>query len=97
MKDRLDLFTCTHSGVCTAYEGKAKQSKTNDVYQLRKYWDGCIHDGIAITDGVLVAAKHNDDVRALVAYINTQSGEDGRLYHFRLETWAALGIDISAA
>ena len=97
MKDRLDLFTCTHSGISTAYEGKAKQSKTNDVYQLRKYWDGCIHDGIAITDGVLVAAKHNDDVRALVAYLNTQVGEDGRPYHFRLVTWLELGIDPAAA
>ena len=97
VKDRLDLFTCTRNGVITAYEGKAKATKTADAYQLRRYWDGCVHDGIALTDGVLVGARHNDDVRALIAYLNTQVGEDGRPYRFRLATWADLGIDASSA
>lgn len=97
VRDRLDLFTSAVDGTVTAYEGKAKTTKTADVYQLRRYWDGCVRDGIAVTDGVLVGSKHNDDVRALVAYLNTQIGEDGRPYRFRLATWAELGIDVSAA
>ena len=72
-KDRLDLFVATDDGLVCAYEGKAKNTKSADVYQLRRYWDGCVHDGIVITDGVLIGSKHNDEVRALVAYINTQT------------------------
>lgn len=97
VRDRLDLFTCTRDGRSTAYEGKAKNTKTADVYQLRRYWDGCVRDGIAVTEGVLVASKHNKDVRSLVAYLNTQLGEDGRPYHITLATWDDYGIDVSAA
>ena len=96
-KDRLDLFTCTCGGTVTAYEGKAKSTKTADVYQLRRYWDGCVHDGIAVTNGILIGTKHNKDVRSLVAYLNTQVAEDGRPYHITLATWADFGIDVSAA
>ena len=95
-KDRIDLFAATDDGAVCAFEGKAKNTKSADIYQLRRYWDGCVHDGINITDGVLIGSKHNDEVRALVAYINTQTGEDGRPYRFRLATWAEYGIDVSA-
>ena len=95
-KDRVDLFVANDDGVVCAFEGKAKNTKSADIYQLRRYWDGCVHDGINITDGVLIGSKHNDEVRALVAYINTQVGEDGRPYRFHLATWAEYGIDVSA-
>ena len=96
-KDRIDLFTCTKSGIATVYEGKARRTRTDDVYQTRRCWDGAVHDGLTVTDAVLVGTNHPPEVHALVRYLNEQFGEDGRPYRIRLETWASLGIDISKA
>lgn len=93
LNERVDLLTCQDNKI-TIYEGKVKATSTNDLYQLRKYWDGCVLDGIPPEDGVLIAARHPKDVQKLVDFLNSQTGSDDRPYRLRLTTWKDEGISV---
>lgn len=86
-----DLFVSSTEGV-TLYEAKAGGSKAEDLYQLRMYHDGCIADDMEVREAVLIARRHPDTVRALLAELNRQKDKKGRPYHFALSTWDEEGI-----
>ena len=86
-----DLFVSTTEGV-TLFEAKAGGSKAEDLYQLRMYHDGCVADDMEVREAVLIAQRHPDTVRALLAELNRQKDKKGRLYHFALTTWDEEGI-----
>lgn len=93
INDPLDLFTC-RNGEVTIYEGKAGNTKTDDVFQLMRYWHGCIEDGTPAEAGVLIAGQHPENVLKMLKYINRLSGPDGRRYNFRVETWTEHGVTL---
>lgn len=86
-----DLFVSTTEGV-TLFEAKAGGSKAEDLYQLRMYHDGCVADDMEVREAVLIAQRHPDTVKALLAELNRQKDKKGRPYHFALTTWDEEGI-----
>ena len=86
-----DLFVSSTEGV-TLFEAKAGGSKAEDLYQLRMYHDGCVADDMEVREAVLIARRHPDTVRALLAELNRQKDKKGRPYHFALSTWDEEGI-----
>ena len=86
-----DLFVSSTEGV-TLFEAKAGGSKAEDLYQLRMYHDGCVADDMEVREAVLIAQRHPDTVKALLAELNRQKDKKGRLYHFALSTWDEEGI-----
>ena len=86
-----DLFVSSMEGV-TLYEAKAGGSKAEDVYQLRMYHDGCIADDMEVREAVLIAQRHPETVKALLAELNRQNDKKGNPYHFALSTWEEEGI-----
>ena len=91
LKIKSDLFVSSTEGI-TLYEAKAGGSKAEDLYQLRMYHDGCVADGMEVREAVLIAQRHPDTVRALLAELNSQKDKNGRPYHFVLSTWDEEGI-----
>ena len=91
LKIKSDLFVSSTDGIVLV-EAKAGGSKAEDLYQLRMYHDGCIADGMEVREAVLIAQRHPDTVRALLAELNSQKDKKGRLYHFVLSTWDEEGI-----
>ena len=89
-----DLFVNTADGA-EVYEAKLNKSNYQNLNQLRLYWDGCAVDGIALKEGVLIAAKHDNKVSRLMEDMNRWTDPTGRRYHFRLVTWEEQGIDAS--
>ena len=45
-----------------------------------------------VREAVLIARRHPDTVRALLAELNRQKDKKGRPYHFALSTWDEEGI-----
>ena len=88
---KADLFVSNSGGV-TLYEAKAGGSKAEDVYQLRMYHDGCIADDMEVREAVLIAQRHPETVKALLAELNRQNDKKGNPYHFALSTWEEEGI-----
>lgn len=86
-----DLFVSSTEGV-TLFEAKAGGSEAEDLYQLRMYHDGCVADDMEVREAVLIAQRHPDTVRALLAELNRQKDKKGSLYHFALPTWDEEGI-----
>ena len=86
-----DLFVSSTEGV-TLFEAKAGGSKAEDMYQLRMYHDGCVADDMEVREAVLIAQRHPDTVKALLAELNRQKDKKGRPYHFALTTWDEEGI-----
>ena len=86
-----DLFVSSTEGV-TLFEAKAGGSKAEDLYQLRMYHDGCVADDMEVREAVLIAQRHPDTVKALLAELNRQKDKKGRPYHFALTTWDEQGI-----
>lgn len=94
LNERMDLMTVRNNEI-TIYEGKARNTKAVDVYQLRMYWDACVQDKIPPKEGILIAPHHPREVQILLEHMNTISGPDGRLYNFRLTTWMDENISIA--
>lgn len=88
---KADLFVTNTEGV-TLYEGKAGGSKAENLYQLMMYYDGCIADGMAMHEAVLIAHHHPQTVKDLLSVLNRQKDQKGNPYHFVLTTWAEEGI-----
>ena len=42
----------------------------DNLSQLRMHWDGCAMDGTPLDEGVLIAARHPAEVRALIEQMN---------------------------
>ena len=82
----------SNSGGVTLYEAKGGGSKAEDVYQLRMYHDGCIADDMEVREAVLIAQRHPETVKALLAELNRQNDKKGNPYHFALSTWEEEGI-----
>lgn len=95
LRTKIDLFLSREDGV-SIYEAKANASKAENLYQLRLYWDGCSADGRPADVGILIAYRHPDEVKRLVAELNRQTDPTGLPYNFRLVTWADEGIDPDA-
>ncbi|MBE5910964.1 ATP-binding protein [Pseudobutyrivibrio sp.] len=89
---RIDLYECTISGDVNIYEGKYNKTDSQDVYQLKMYWDGLINDGTTPTCGILVADEHPEWVIKLVSEINKQLDSNGNNYNFVTDTWKNLGV-----
>ena len=45
-----------------------------------------------VREAVLIAQRHPDTVKALLAELNRQKDKKGRPYHFALTTWDEDGI-----
>ena len=91
LRSKIDLFVSKADGV-TIYEAKAKNTKGEDLYQLRLYADGCAMDGIPVGESVLIGEHHPKEVRGLAKQLNTQCDPTGKPYRFVLRTWAEEGI-----
>ena len=91
LQERIDLLVCRR-GKVSIYEGKARNAKGEDLYQLMKSWNGCIVDGVPAEEGILIAKVHTDSARQMLAHARELTGLDGRPYNFRLVTWADEGI-----
>ena len=88
---KADLFVSNSGGV-TLFEAKAGGSKAEDLYQLLMYHDGCIADDMEVREAVLIAQRHPETVKALLAELNRQNDKKGNPYHFALSTWEEEGI-----
>lgn len=75
------------TGGMTIYEAKAKNTKAEDLYQLRLYADGCAMDGMPAKESVLIGARHPQEVCSLAEQLNSQAP-----YHFVLRTWTEEGV-----
>lgn len=91
LNERIDMLTC-RGGKVTVYEGKACNTKGDDLYQLMKNWNGCIVDGVPAEEGILIARSHPDSVQQMLPLVRELTGLDGRPYNLRLVTWAEEGI-----
>lgn len=91
LRGKIDLLVSKTGGM-TIYEAKAKNTKAEDLYQLRLYTDGCAMDGIPAQESVLIGAHHPQEVCNLLRQLNTQKDPTGRPYHFVLRTWEEEGI-----
>ena len=80
------------TGGMTIYEAKAKNTKAEDLYQLRLYADGCAMDGMPAKESVLIGARHPKEVCSLAEQLNSQCDPTGEPYHFILKTWAEEGV-----
>ena len=89
---RIDLYERTTSGDINVYEGKCHKTDSQDVYQLKMYWDGLISDGITPTCGILVADEHPVWVVNLLNQINTLTDANGNHYNFVTDTWKGLAV-----
>ena len=89
---RIDLYERTLSGDVNIYEGKYNKTDSQDVYQLKMYWDGLINDHITPTCGILVADEHPSWVINLINEINKLTDSNGRHYNFVTDTWENLGV-----
>ena len=88
---QIDLLVSKTDGM-TIYEAKAKNTKAEDLYQLRLYADGCAMDGVPAKESVLIGARHPKEVCSLAEQLNSQCDPTGAPYHFVLRTWAEEGI-----
>ena len=88
---QIDLLVSKTGGM-TIYEAKAKNTKAEDLYQLRLYADGCAMDGMPAKESVLIGARHPQEVCSLVEQLNSQCDPTGEPYHFILKTWAEEGV-----
>ena len=86
-----DLFVSRGEKV-TRYECKANRTTCLNAYQLRMYWDGCVHDGIHVEEGILIAKNHPREVNRLIKILNQLSGPDGRPYNFCTKAWEEEGV-----
>ena len=75
-----------------AEAGVLRVSTEKNLYQLRMYHDGCVADDMEVREAVLIAQRHPDTVKALLAELNRQKDKKGRPYHFALTTWDEEGI-----
>lgn len=75
------------------YEGKKDRTTVQDVYQLKMYWDGAVMDGLAPTEGVLVATSHPDSVLTMIEHMNQMKDVKGGAYSFKAKTWKEEGLD----
>ncbi len=91
IKGRIDLFTSGEMGV-SIYEAKVRHTKEDCVYQLRRYWDLAVADGITVNRGILVACSHPEEVRSMVEFVNSLHDPAGRPYNIMLRTWREEGI-----
>lgn len=91
LQGKIDLLVSKTCGV-TIYEAKARNTKAEDLYQLRLYTDDCAMDGVPAKESVLIAARHPQEVYALAKQLNTQTDPTGAPYRFVLRTWADEGI-----
>ena len=91
LQGKIDLLVSKTGGM-TIYEAKAKNTKAEDLYQLRLYTDGCAMDGVPAKESVLIGARHPREVCSLAEQLNSQCDPTGEPYHFILKTWAEEGI-----
>ena len=91
LQGKIDLLVSKTGGM-TIYEAKAKNTKAEDLYQLRLYTDGCAMDGMPAKESVLIGARHPQEVRNLVKQLNTQTDPTGVPYNFVLQTWEEEGV-----
>lgn len=85
-KIRIDLYVSCN-GNTIIYEGKKDKTTVKDIYQLLMYWDGCVMDGNAPTEGVLISSVHPESVKKIVPIINEQEDANGNKYNIKLKTW----------
>ena len=85
-KMKADLLLSTVDTV-QVYEAKAGSTKAQDVHQLRASWDGLLDDGIEVTEGLLIAARHPEETLEMLAYMTELTDPAGRPYNFRPVTW----------
>lgn len=88
----IDLYIHYQKSVII-YEGKRDQTSVQDVYQLKMYWDGAALDGIQPTQGILIASKHPESVKKLIALVNDLKDFNGKNYNFIHKTWKEEGIN----
>ena len=91
LKTSIDLFVSRRDRV-VLYEAKAYGSKSENLYQLMMYWDGCVRDGKPAQEGILIAKRHPKEVRMLLREMNQRKDTRGVHYNFRLSTWAEEGV-----
>ena len=91
-KIRIDLYQSVLNKI-VIYEGKKEETHPKDVYQLLMYWDGLVYDGVPVAEGILIAAKHPNSVRKIVALKNNSKDDNGNMYKITLETWKDENID----
>ena len=89
---RIDLYQSV-SNTVTIYEGKKDETHPKDIYQILMYWDGLVYDDVPINEGILIATKHPESVKKLVALKKKAKDAAGHSYNIILKTWQDENID----
>lgn len=88
----VDLYVFDGHDV-TLYEAKKNTAGVQSVYQLLMYWDGAVADGNPPDKGILIASDFSPGVDVLLDEINSQTDNEGNVYHFKTKEWQDEGVD----
>lgn len=89
----IDLYV-SRNGKGIIYEGKSCKSQPQHVVQMDMYRKGCLVDGIAADEAVLVAREHPQSVLNMIKFYNDEAAGAGSSFRFRVTTWDAEGISL---
>jgi hypothetical protein len=87
-----DIVRKSSSGL-VVYEAKAGRAYPLDVYQLRLYWDGLVHDGAQPTEGILVVNDASRGAKAVMRTVNGLKDKNGVSYKLSIKKWSDFGIN----
>lgn len=75
------------------YEAKKDKADVQNVYQLLMYWDGAVSDGLAPTEGIIIASAFSPGVDPILKEINGLKDHNGNPYRFSKRTWKEEGVE----
>jgi hypothetical protein len=87
-------FVFDYGGKTIVFECKDRYAIHEDIYQVRRYWDGLTARGTPPSVGVIVSDKTRPEVAALADYIEKAklTDEKGNLIKIRLLTWGQFKV-----
>lgn len=83
-----------HAGQTVFVECKDRDGNHDDIYQVRRYWDGLAARGQDVKLAILVTDRTRPEVRALAEYLEAKGYVDERSRPIRIRflTWGGLKI-----
>jgi len=87
----VDLYVFDGTDI-VLYEAKKDEADVQDIYQLLMYWDGLVEDGLAPTEGILIATTFSPGVQIILKVLNDSKDRKGNKYNFTTRTWSDEGI-----
>lgn len=83
-----------HAGQTVLIECKDRDANHDDIYQVRRYWDGLAARGQDVKVAILVTDRTRSEVKALADYLEAKGyvDEKARPIRIRLLTWGRFKI-----